>query len=211
MRTNMFLFAAVGARPHQPSLRRLADTWEDHTCQTAAPSRDVDGGHPEESAQDSRITITSGRPRRAPVPEMRGQGKRKGQGNGRERRYAAQRAIPWAATPAGVPKEPRTPLEHLRGSRSPCRSPGMRVARWQRATFGGGRGTGRWTTSYPETGRSAGGPLQPRDTAVCRRAQREGTTWIGSVAKWLLEPVTSKSCIAVLLYCGSIAVVLLLE
>ena len=49
----------------------------------------------------------------------------------------------------------------------------------------------------------------PRDTAVCRRAQREGATWIGSVAKWLLEPVTSKSCIAVLLYCGSIAVVLL--
>ena len=37
-----------------------------------------------------------------------------------------------------------------------------------------------------------------QDTPVRRRAQREGATWIGSVAKWRLETVTSNSCIAVL-------------
>ena len=49
-------------------------------------------------------------------------------------------------------------------------------------------------------------------------AQREGATWIGSVAKWRLAPVTSNNRIAVLLHydntphcCDTLSLVLLLE
>ena len=72
--------------------------------QPAAPSRDVDGGHPGESAQDRRMTFPVGRPRRALVPDMRGQGRRKGQGSRKETQYAAQRAAPGAERPQGCPR-----------------------------------------------------------------------------------------------------------
>ena len=42
----------------------------------------------------------------------------------------------------------------------------------------------------------------PRDTTV-RTIAQEGATWVGSVAKWFLASITSKSCLAVLLQCGN--------